>query len=198
MLRVEVRDLGHEELDLGAGVAARGMRDNPMSVAVLGGDPRHRLRRLDRMYRAYLPLMKHAPLAARRSGHVVGVVGTAPPGTCTLTLPETIRVALKVRSARPREVSRTMRWLGDWHERDLDEPHWHLGPVAAEAGMRGMGIGSQMMEVFCARMDASGDVAYLETDKPENVAFYEGFGFQAIDDDEVLDTPNWFMRRAPS
>jgi hypothetical protein len=52
------------------------------------------------------------------------------------------------------------------------------------------------MEVFCARVDAAGEVAYLETDKLVNVRFYERFGFEVIGEQEVLRVPNWFMRRA--
>ena len=64
--------------------------------------------------------------------------------------------------------------------------------------MRGLGIGSRLMEAFAERMDRAGDLAYLETDKPENVTFYQRFGFEVIDEALVLGTPNWFMLRRPS
>jgi GNAT superfamily N-acetyltransferase len=64
--------------------------------------------------------------------------------------------------------------------------------------MRGLGIGSRLMEAFAERMDKVGEPAYLETDKPENVVFYERFGFEVVDEAVVLDTPNWFMRRPPA
>jgi len=38
-------------------------------------------------------------------------------------------------------------------------------------------------------------MAYLETDKRENVAFYERFGFQTQAQEPVLEVPNWFMVR---
>ena len=86
--------------------------------------------------------------------------------------------------------------MNAWRTRDPDEPHWHLGPVAVEPGLQGMGIGSQMMEEFARRMDRERAVAYLETDKLQNVMFYERFGFETIDERVVLGVPNWFMRRA--
>jgi hypothetical protein len=52
-----------------------------------------------------------------------------------------------------------------------------------------------MMSVFCARMDAAGEAAYLETDKEINVHFYERFGFRTTAEESVLGTPNWFMTR---
>ena len=45
-------------------------------------------------------------------------------------------------------------------------------------------------------MDESRFTAYLETDKRENVAFYERFGFEVVGEDEVLGVRNWFMLRS--
>lgn len=64
-----------------------------------------------------------------------------------------------------------------------------------DAHLQGAGVGSKLMRVFAARMDAAGDAAYLETDKPENVRFYEKFGFQVTGEEEVLGVTNWFMLR---
>ena len=52
------------------------------------------------------------------------------------------------------------------------------------------------MDRFCATVDAAGGVAYLETDKPENVGYYERFGFETVGEVDVLGVTNWFMRRA--
>ncbi len=52
-----------------------------------------------------------------------------------------------------------------------------------------------MMQVFCAQMDAAREDAYLETDKPENVRFYERFGFEVVGEQEVLGVTNYFMLR---
>ena len=70
-----------------------------------------------------------------------------------------------------------------------------LGPVAVDTHLQGTGIGSGLMRAFCGRMDAAGEVAYLETDKPINVRFYERFGFEVAGEEEVLGVPNWFMTR---
>ncbi|MGW4247775.1 GNAT family N-acetyltransferase, partial [Nocardia sp. NPDC004722] len=86
-------------------------------------------------------------------------------------------------------------WINAWGRRDPAEPHWHLGPVAVDDGLQGQGIGSRMLTDFCARVDDRRAAAYLETDKPENVKFYERFGFTVLDEAEVLGVPNWFMHR---
>jgi len=51
------------------------------------------------------------------------------------------------------------------------------------------------MRVFCAQMDAIGETAYLETDKPENVRFYERFGFAVVAEEQVSGVPDWYMHR---
>jgi hypothetical protein len=51
------------------------------------------------------------------------------------------------------------------------------------------------MGVFCAQMDAARENAYLEIDRPENVRFYERFGFEVVDEEEVLGVSNYFMLR---
>jgi ribosomal protein S18 acetylase RimI-like enzyme len=88
-----------------------------------------------------------------------------------------------------------MTWGGEWARRDPAEPHWHLGPVAVDPDSQGQGIGGAMLADFCARMDGHGALVYLETDKSENVRFYEKFGFAVAAQGEVLGVPNWFMSR---
>jgi hypothetical protein len=41
------------------------------------------------------------------------------------------------------------------------------------------------------------ETGYLETDKRDNVGFYERFGFEVIGDERVGGVPNRFMRRQP-
>ena len=53
------------------------------------------------------------------------------------------------------------------------------------------------MREYCRRLDANEEASYLETEKPENVALYQRFGFEIVDEAEVLDVPNWFMWREP-
>jgi ribosomal protein S18 acetylase RimI-like enzyme len=197
LIPVEVRPLERDELVYAAGVGARGMRDNPMTIGVLGDDASHRHRSLDRAYRAFLPMMALPPLAGFRGDHVVGIAGMAPPGRCQLSTSARLRLLPRTRP-RLRDMRRTFQWLSDWERRDIDEPHVHLGPVAVEPGLQGLGIGSQIMQHFAERMDDEDRVAYLETDKRSNVAFYERFGFETIDEGVVLGVPNWFMRREPA
>jgi hypothetical protein len=79
--------------------------------------------------------------------------------------------------------------------RPRPEPHWHLGPVAVDSHLHNQGIGAAMMADFCARMDGRAALSYLETDKSENVHFYQTFGYTVVAEGQVLGVPNWFVSR---
>ena len=121
----------------------------------------------------------------------------ARPGLCQPTTLEKLGVVPSVVFGNPIGTPlRILKWVGEWARRDPVEPHWHLGPVAVEANLRGQGIGSSMLADFCTRVDNYGAASYLETDKLENVRFYERLGFTVISEAEVLGVPNWFMSRS--
>ncbi|MEC3956222.1 GNAT family N-acetyltransferase [Nocardia sp. CDC153] len=198
MVEIEVRELARGQLRQAAGVLGRGMRDNPINRAAFAADSGRRERALTRFFRpAVHGLAGRGTVGgALREGRVVGVCGMAPPGRCHTTPGEKARILpTVVLGTPPGTTGRVVRWSTAWAQRDLAEPHWHLGPVAVDAGLQGLGIGTMMLTDFCARVDDRGAAAYLETDKPENVRFYERFGFSVIDEAEVLGVPNWFMRR---
>ena len=124
--------------------------------------------------------------------------GLPNPESCQPTLLETIEVLPSlVFSNLSGTAIRVLRWTGEWARRDPTSPHWHLGPVAVHPHLQGQGIGGAMLSAFCERMDQDHMPSYLETDKFDNVGFYEKFGFRVIEEAPVLGTPNWFMSRAP-
>ncbi|GAB2687019.1 GNAT family N-acetyltransferase [Nocardia thraciensis] len=198
MADVEIRDLGRDELGDAVTLLGRGMRDNPIVVRVFGSAPVARERALTRFFRSGLPgVFRHGAVAgAFRDGRLVGVCGmgrprSRPPGP----IEKFAAVPVIALSYPPATAIRILRWTGAWGEHDLISPHWHLGPVAVDTASRGRGIGGAMLEEFCGRMESERAIAYLETDKPENVRFYTKFGFVVVAQAEVLGVPNWFMRR---
>ena len=195
MIEIELRPMRVNERIQAAGVAARGMRDNPMHIAVFGPDPDRRIAALERMFRTLFLVAPAPPLVALRAGFVVGVCGAAPPGTCRLPAAALARMvgALSRNGLGP--LRRTLRWLEGWSHRDPAEPHWHVGPVAVEGGMQGLGIGSRLLTALVTDLDTRGERAWLETDKADNVTFYRRAGFTVTSDAEILGTPCWFLRR---
>jgi GNAT superfamily N-acetyltransferase len=197
---ISLRALKFAELYPAAQLLGRGMCDNPTNVRAFGIDNVER--RCRALARFFVPVLhglyrRGVILGAFREAVLVGVCGMARPGLCQPTLGEKLRVVPAIVLGNPVSAPlRVMRWNGEWARRDPSEPHWHLGPVAVDSHLRGKGIGGAMLAHFCGRMDDYGTLSYLETDKPENVGFYQKFGFVVTEEAKVLDAPNWFMLRA--
>ena len=173
------------------------MRDNPIHVAALGDDPAHRVDALTQLFSGMIP-MQPEPLRASENGEIVGVSGLLIPPECMIHA----FGGLPADQFPPMlddadEQALLVEWMRAWGGRDPDEPHFHLGPVAADAGKQGRGIGTALLEAFSTRVDQDAAVAYLETDKAENVGFYARFGFETVAEADVIGVPNWFMRRSP-
>ncbi len=79
-------------------------------------------------------------------------------------------------------AARIMRALGKNHP---DWPHRHLSILGVLPDQQGSGIGSALLERFCADVDAEGKHAYLETDTDSAKSLYERFGFREVNRTEV-------------
>ena len=195
---IQIRELSQADLPSAVGIVARGMLDNPIHIAALGEDADLRGRRLIGIFTVALPLIfsKGVVLGAFDSEILIGIAGMVPPGKCQPSLTEKLSLMPRLVPAVGGGVIRRVgRWMAAWAERDLQQPHWHLGPVAVDTHLQRTGIGSLLMKEYCARLDHQRVAGYLETDKASNVAFYERFGFQTIGSAPVLNVPNWFMKR---
>jgi ribosomal protein S18 acetylase RimI-like enzyme len=201
-LPLTLRELQRAELGEATRLLGRGMCDNPANVRAFGiRDTDRRSRALTRFFVPVLNglYQRGLILGAFHDGTLVGVCGMARPGLCQPTLPEKLSVVPSVVFGNPVGTPlRVLRWVGEWSRRDPTDPHWHLGPVAVDSHLQGQGIGGAMLAAFCARMEDCRTLSYLETDKSENVRFYQKFGFTVIAEAEVLGVPNWFMSRPPS
>lgn len=212
---VELSRLHPGEIPLAAGLAARGMRDNPISVALFGDDPVRRARALEPLFYWVLSSMAAPSLVARRRGVLAGIAALAPPDRCFfrqaaarervvhvgqrrigVTVPSVPRVVLlRLLAFGPGALVRLSQWGEVGMKHDPAEPHHHVELVVVEPALRGKGIGGIMMRELCREMDEARGVGHLETDKDENVRFYERFGFEVADQAIVFGMRSWYMRR---
>lgn len=80
-----------------------------------------------------------------------------------------------------------------------EEPHWYLATIGSDTTVRGRGFGQSLMRSRLDRCDAEHCPAYLESSKPDNVPYYERFGF-TVTGEIVLSNGGptlWPMWRAP-
>jgi ribosomal protein S18 acetylase RimI-like enzyme len=199
MTAIAVRELRRDEIAEAAHLLGRGMCDNPVNARAFAiSDPERRCRALTRFF---VPVVRRlhrrgSVVGAFREEAMVGVCCVAPPHACQPRVLEKLKVVPSVVLGNPLGTAgRVLRWVGEWSRRDPPDLHWHLGPLAVDPPFQGQGVGKAMMTSFCAQMDARGGLSYLETDKPENVRFYQKFGFSVLGEAEVLGVSNWFMSR---
>jgi ribosomal protein S18 acetylase RimI-like enzyme len=181
-----------EQISQATGVTARAMRDSPNSIAV-SNDP---FVRLEMLYSTFGGMLGEAQVAGVRRGDcVLGVAGAVQPGHCIDSmLPAEVRT-LDAPSAHATDTDRFLYSGSIMAAHDLLEPHWHVGPVGVEPGFQGMGLGRAAMRLLCDEFDQHHRLAWLETDKPENVRFYIGLGFEVAEEVPMLTSRFWFMRR---
>ncbi|MFI9508071.1 GNAT family N-acetyltransferase [Nocardia sp. NPDC052566] len=81
----------------------------------------------------------------------------------------------------------------------LPEPHWYLAVIGTDPGVRGTGYGQALMRSRLEICDAQQIPAYLESSNPDNLPYYERWGF-TVTKEIILPNggpPVWAMRRSP-
>jgi GNAT superfamily N-acetyltransferase len=107
-------------------------------------------------------------------------------------LPSVIRT-FGHRAAAARDVIELMK------RHHPEEPHWYLAVLGSDTAVRGKGYGQALMRSRLDRVDAEHAPAYLESSKPENVPYYQRFGFEVTGEIVLPDggPTIWPMWRPP-
>ena len=183
-----------DQIAQAVGVAARALRDDPDWSAV-SDDP---LVRLEMLHDVFAGTLGAAWVAGVRRGNcALAVAAAVGPGQCVdARLPPEART-FEAPSSVASDADRLLHFRSVLAAHDLDEPHWHVGPVGVEPGFQSMGMGRAAMGLLCEEFDEHRRVAWLKTVKSENVAFYAGHGFEVVEESSMLGAHLWFMRRQP-
>lgn len=76
--------------------------------------------------------------------------------------------------------------------------HWYLWTIAVDPSHQHKGHATALLRSVLMRADRSGEVCYLETQNPANIALYERFGFRVCGSHSLMDGVQIHaMRRAP-
>ncbi len=194
----EAREAESDDMAAIGGALARAFHDDPAMIWLLGERDGPRLRKLERFMRS----------EARRHHRTGGVVLTADghagaalwdaPGTWRTTWPDVARSAPMMLSAIGPRLPRALRGLGAMEKTHPREPHWYLAVLGTDPPHQGKGVGSALIDPVLTRCDGEGFGAYLESSKPENVPYYERFGFRVTGQIDLPDGPPlWPMWRDP-
>jgi ribosomal protein S18 acetylase RimI-like enzyme len=128
-------------------------------------------------------------------GPLAGVLVAAEPGAWPFPPPP---LAARLRCALGQGPGVTRRWAlvaAVLREARPVERRFYLATLGVEPSLWGRGFGSALLAAWLAQVDARGGRAYLETDAPRNLRFYERAGFRVAREMRILDVPVWGMER---
>jgi len=177
---------------------ARAFRDNPLNVAVIGSDdPVRRTVVNAHGLRSLLPSAeRHGRVQALRvAGELRALLIAAPPRAFPLPAAS---LWLRLRSTFGQGLRVAERWaevfatLAPLHP---PGPHWYLSTLGVDPASQHRGLGRALLSDWLSEVDRDASEAYLETDRPENVAFYARAGFESLGETRVFSVPVWRMLR---
>jgi len=179
----------------------RAFAENPVARAALSHcTTEARLARVKRLNRAMVRATRGAGGVeiARAEGRVLGASlwfapGRRMEGARALGWMATAMIGVGLRGATRYLIFD--QHMGRYH---IAEPHYYLFVLGVEPSLQGRGIGSALLESFCARADAEGALSYLETDRASSVRLYERHGFEVtreVDIESLDGLHMWLMER---
>lgn len=93
-------------------------------------------------------------------------------------------------------LGRVLRVMRLVERRHPARPHWYLAYLGVDPAHRGRGVARALLRSRLAACDREGMPAYLETQRPENVALYRSVGFALVGEERVPGGPlSFFMWR---
>jgi ribosomal protein S18 acetylase RimI-like enzyme len=197
---MQVRLATIEDVDALVATNAQAFKNDPLVAWLFPGE-QGRIPTLRRYYRANIKdLLASGEVWCTDDRHAIAK--WQPPGAARLSLTRLVRLLPAVRvvprlGPSLRTGFRAMQ-LVEGHR--PERPHWYLSGLATDPAHQGQGYATSLLNAGLSVCDRGGLDAYLETGRPENVGFYQRFGF--VESGEIV-LPDggprlWTMTRAPS
>jgi ribosomal protein S18 acetylase RimI-like enzyme len=172
-----------------AKVLSIAMLNNPLHIAVFQGNGKKQRLEIERMFYELFITLPGIVFLAKESSKIIGVMRMK---SCMGRMAEDEFKELEDENGIN---FRKSVWQREWSNNELEEQHWHLGPIGVLPNYRKLGIGTSLVERFCQEVDHCSAKAYLETDLDENVRFYEKFGFKVISSSDIFQVNSRYMVR---
>ena len=200
MRPIHVRPARRDDLSALAQVLGRAFRDDPVMAWMQPNDAR----RVAGLPGFFAALARHHFLAGGGCEVAVSELGIGgatlwdPPGRPGQTITEQVAMlpaairAFRGHLGAGRALTEQMKAVHP------EEPHWYLAVIGSDPTVRGGGFGSALLHSRLDRCDAEGAPAYLESSNPDNIGYYNRFGFEVTGEIIVPDGPSLFpMWRHP-
>ena len=200
---IHVRHSTPADLDGMARAAGRafGVDDDPAFTWLLGGTQAKRERQIAAFFKLMTKIGWSEEIGrAYTADGTPGVAMWFAPGHWKQPASKMLRAMPGLlRIVGPRSFVRAMRAFAVTEKLHPHEEHWYLQWLATDPSMQRKGVGSALLQPILERCDAEGMPAYLETQKFENVAFYQRHGFEVRQEVKLgKNGPRgWLMWRDP-
>ena len=154
--------------------------DDPVMMWMLPDDDvrRRKLHRLFASMTRYQHLSRGGVEVAPNAEGIGAAALWDPPGQWKQTRGEELRAMPGLLLTFGRSLTRGLAVAEMMKKAHPEEPHWYLSVIGSDPSLRGKGFGNALMRSRLDRCDAEYAPAYLESSKPENVPYYERFGFE--------------------
>jgi len=189
----EVKKYSADRLDDCVTLLADAFVTNPLHLAAFGRGRRDQNRLFFRI--GLRQMFLGQAFVALADGAVGGYVHFKASPHCLPAPEEVPLAAATLLKPLGEAIPQVVRWYSRWCRLDPDEPHIHLGPIGVVPGLQRQGAGTALMQHYVAHLTRENAAGYLETDRCENVEFYQKFGFNVQREEELLGTPIWYMWR---
>lgn len=164
-----------------AQVLAAALADDP-GYRHLFPDPRRREQELQALYRMTLDdAINHGLAYVTRIGSVVtGAIAIYPPHTYPMSTGRWLRQGLRIArmATITREHSRGIARFGTLTSSGVPTDAWYVEALGVRPDLQRAGRGYRLIQQAFALADEAGERSYLETTKPENVAYYAEMGYE--------------------
>jgi ribosomal protein S18 acetylase RimI-like enzyme len=88
-------------------------------------------------------------------------------------------------------------WLNEVDKYHPTVPHYYLEYIGVDPEHQGKGVGSSILQHLIDHADEDHVGCYLENANPGNIIFYQRFGFQIMEEKQIIGLPTWLMWRSP-
>lgn len=177
------------DIDSAARVLAAALADDPGFVHLFPVRAR-RQQELRALYRMTLhDALEHGhAFVTRLNGAVTGAIALYPPGTYPMTPRRWWAQGLRIAriAMHTREHSLGLIKFGDVTASGVQTDCWYVEALGVHPSLQRSGRGKRLMAEVFRLIDAPGEPSYLETTKPDNVAYYEALGYDSVRDPVVL------------
>ncbi|HEY0117657.1 MAG TPA: GNAT family N-acetyltransferase [Cellulomonas sp.] len=175
--------LAKQHVPAAARVVATALANDPGYRLLLPDDAR-RVAELTALYRMTLAdTVAHGRGLVTMLGPVVtGALATYPPGAYPMTPARWARSGARLAgiAGLVRAQSVALIRFGRLVASAVPRDSWYFQALGIRPDLQGTGRGTTLLRSALALVDAAGASSYLETNAPENVAYYERFGYASL------------------